>query len=221
MAQRVVDLLGRGVDRGAARQRDRQIRRADEERVDAVDGENVVDDRHRLARLDHREGQREIIGLPEIAVLVEAGGAEAAIAAPAALAERRILGIGRETTGILDRVDHRRDHAGRAGIEQLRDVLELADRDAGESGLAGGIDQRDRPDDLAERDRAVLHVERDRIEIFLRQDRGDARVRQAAPGGKQRLTLGEAVCERGEHGRLGGGHRAASSGCGRSSSAAR
>ena len=91
-----------------------------------------------------------------------------------------------ETARILDRVDHRRDHAGRAGIEQLRDVLELADRDAGD-GEAEYQMLGDTPGDLHIEVQKVAHPSR--VHLDIETDDVDAEADRLAALGAKKIAF--------------------------------
>ena len=93
-----LDQGGMRLDLGAVGERDRQVGRADEQRVDALgrrDGVEVVD---RGARLDHRERDGERVRLVQVGLHVaHAGERHGALRAPAALADRRVFRDRRRT----------------------------------------------------------------------------------------------------------------------------
>ena len=78
------------IDVGAVAERDRQIGRSEEQRVDAGRRGDRLEIVERGAGLDHREGDGEVVGLAQIDLLVgDVGERGGAVRAPAALAERR------------------------------------------------------------------------------------------------------------------------------------
>src|SRR5215208_3872435 len=196
--ERLLDLGAGDVQRLSARQRDRHVRGSHEDRVEARHRQDGVDFGERLARLDHGERDREAVRLAEVVGRLQARKRHRDERPPAALADRRELHEGDEAARVLDRVDHRRDDAGGAGVEELRGGLELADRDARQRRLAGSRDERDRANDGGEVVGAVLHVAGDGVVGFARHERRDPRLRDAAPGGDDRRLLFQALAERGD-----------------------
>jgi len=114
---------------------------------------------------------------------------------PAALTLRRKFHRPGEALRIVERVDHRCDHAAGAGIEQARGGGEITDRDTRKHRLAGGGDERQRPQGLREINGPVLHVEGDEVEILLRQQGRYRGLRNAAPGAQERFAGIEAFAQ--------------------------
>ncbi|NJO54293.1 MAG: response regulator [Bacteroidales bacterium] len=77
------------VDMLALRQRDGQVGRADEDAVDAGHRQDVVKDVQRLARLDHDDRQRHLVGAVQVVVHLAPEQAGRTVRPPAALPLRR------------------------------------------------------------------------------------------------------------------------------------
>ena len=156
-------------------ERDRQVRRADEDAVYALDPEDVVERIERGAGLDHRDRLGHRVGRAEISGTFEAAQRQHGARAPGPFAKRRKLGEGREPPRVLAAVDHRRDDARGAGVEEAAHQREFTDRRSYDSRLAGQRHRENGPRGADEVEHAVLHVEHDGVEGFARERFGDRR----------------------------------------------
>ena len=150
---------------------DREIRRAEEDAVDARRVENAVERVERGARLDHGEGHGALIGVAQPFGLVALAVARKGIGrAPGALAERRIFHGGGKQLGVGHRIHHRRDHRLGAEIERAAGHVEAADRNAHQRRLVGGQHRHETAQHAVLVMAAMLHVERDGIETLFGDD---------------------------------------------------
>ena len=120
----------------------------------------------------------------------QAGMVERERRTPAAFAVRRIFGGLDECLRILGRIDHRRDDAGRTGIEQARGGSEIADRNAGNRRLAGNAHMADGGGRRRQVPHPVLHVEHDGIEGLLGQMIDQQRIGNTHPGRNHPAFMG-------------------------------
>ncbi len=166
--------LGEAVERG------REVRRPDEEGVDAVDRRDVGGVVDGLARF-YLDDKREVaVALPDVvlegaAVVGGAGGGDATNAG------RRIPGRIDGGAGLLSGVDHRHEQAVGADIEQALDAHRVVRRHPDDGGAVGGRDAPDAVGDRFEAKRRVFGVHDDEIEAAARGDFRDGGVRKRGP----------------------------------------
>jgi len=103
----------------------RQIRRADVHGIDARDGEDLVDPLDGLDRLDHGKAGHLLVRSAQVLEAVAHHGGERPEAASAV---GRIPAGGNCALGFHRAIDHRDDHAERAGIEHAPDDAGLYER---------------------------------------------------------------------------------------------
>jgi len=128
------------------------------------------------SRLDHGEGDGEVVGLAQVNLLVrhvgERGGA---VRAPAALPDRREFRERDVGARICGGVDHRRDDALGAEIERAARGCELADRNAHDRSRSTLAHLRDSGHDRGGVPQSMLPIERDRGKALAADELGDDR----------------------------------------------
>ena len=175
------------VEFAALRKPDGEVARADEDPVDTRNGQNIVDDRQRLARLDHGEGDREAVCRPEIIARFETGRPRGRRADPSCVARRAGYFMksancrASSTVLIIGAITPLAPASSSAGRGR-----EFADRNADQCRFAGRGDQRDRLHGAREIDRTVLHVQHHGVEGFAGKERCGRRVRKPAPRRERR-----------------------------------
>ena len=112
----------------------RQVRRADEEHVDAVDGRDVVHLGDRGGGLDLDDAEGQLVDLADLAVTARAHpgspGPERDPAGPL----RRVAQVADRLADLRGGVEPRHHHPGRAEIEGTADAQPLAGLRADERG---------------------------------------------------------------------------------------
>ena len=181
---------------GRQAQREGQIERADEQRIDAWHRGNLLDNRQRFHRLDHRDDGDAGVGTRHIAH---------AVARPHTHRPQAAAAGGRVETGfdkplrLGHAVHHRRHDAHGAGIQHAANDAGLVPRHPHDRGDAGQIDGADHFHRRFIAHAAVLHVDQRPIKAGLGEDLGGQAAGQHAPGAQRQLITLPALLERFNH----------------------
>ena len=155
---------------------DRQVSRTDVDRVDAGDGEDLVEVGDRLSGLDHRDRRHMGVGPGAVVVVTHARHHRP----PTARAIGHVARRAHDRLRLLPRVDHRDDDAVGAGVEHLADDAGLVPRHARDRRAAAQLDRLDHRRRLGVVVDPVLEVDADVVDRLARRDlrRHEARQRQ-------------------------------------------
>src|SRR2546421_8625892 len=172
---------------------DGQVIGADVHPVHAWHREDLIEGRHPLDGLDHDHAHDRAVGAfrPE-AVHLERGPGRT----PGAVALGRIPACADSPARLFFRVDHRHDHALRAGVEGLHDVGRLIPGHPHEGRRPGGGEGLEHGQHLVVTDHAVLRVDADPVIAGAAHQLGRERAGDDAPAADRRLATVPELAER-------------------------
>ena len=170
----------------------REVRRPEEEDVDAIDGDVVLDRVHCLAGLDVHDDHRLAVGPLDVGIeRLSQPPLRGARAGQAALAARSVLD---RSDGLLDggrRVDPWDVNAVGAAIEEAQDDVRLVRRDASDGGHTTQLERAAEVLDVAGLEHPVLTVEDQEVPAEHGDILGQRRLRVADEAAEDRLSGGQ------------------------------